>query len=332
MRRTGQEIHIGAQSAAPLSVAATLGGNSERRVEVHARDDRFPLAASLFEPRLYSNGIGVVLSSAYATPRRHYSAYAKYLASLGFTVITFDYRGIGGSSLHGWHGQPPRIRHWGERDLAGVIDWMALHYPQLRLAQVGHSLGGQLLGLAPNNTQVAALLAVASQSGYWRLREGKYQPLTWAYFWAMIPFMAYFTSWFPRFRRGAYGVPQGVALEFARWGRNPHYISDEQGRPDRVGFHRYRGHVRLCHITDDHDFAPRRAVEALAGFYANAKTEVIHRGPEDWGLAKIGHFGFFRPTMPRAAWFETALWLIAVAAPRRQAMREPPAVDQSLCA
>ncbi len=309
-----------------------IGGGVERRIEIFAREDRFPLAASLFEPRQYNNGIAVVISCAYATPRRHYAAYAHYLSSLGFTVVTYDYRGIGGSSLHGWQGEAPRMRHWGERDLAGVIDWVARHYPQLRIAQVGHSAGGQMLGLAPNNNQVAALLAVASQSGYWKYREGVYRPLTWLYFRAIIPFMAYFTAWFPQFYRGSYAVPKTVALEFARWGRNRHYIVDDQGRPDREGFLRYRGHVRLYHITDDHDFAPRRAVQALAGYYANAQTEVIHCEPEDWGVDRVGHFGFFRASMTRSAWFETAVWLSTVASPRAQPMLEPSQQDQPLCA
>jgi predicted alpha/beta hydrolase len=224
------------------------------------------------------------------------------------------------------------MRHWGERDLAGVIDWMGRHYPQLRLAHVGHSAGGQLPGLADNNTQLAALLAVASQTGYWRLREGRHRLMTWLYFHLMIPFMAYLTDWFPRLRRGAFAVPKGVALEFARWGRSPHYISDAQGRPEREGFARYRGQVRLYHIADDHDFAPRRAVEGLAAFYSNASTEIIHCEPRNLGVDKIGHFGFFRAQMPRSAWFETALWLSSVAAPRRQRMEDSDKPERALCA
>lgn len=224
------------------------------------------------------------------------------------------------------------MRHWGERDLAGVIDWMGRHYPNLRLAQVGHSAGGQLLGLAPNNTQVAALLAVASQTGYWRLRDGIYQPITWAYFHALIPLAAHLASWFPSLRRGAYAVPKGVALEFARWGRNRHYIVDEQGRPDRAGFERYQGHVRLYHITDDRDFAPRRAVEALSRYYANAQTEVVYRAPADWGTDRVGHFGFFKSRMPRSAWRETAQWLARVALPRQQVMAEGAIITQARCA
>jgi predicted alpha/beta hydrolase len=325
------EAQASAVAAGAGSIVPVFGG-PERRIEIHASKDGFPLAASLYEPRKFENGIGVIVAPAYATPRRHYAAYAKYLSSLGFTVVTFDYRGVGGSHLQEWQGEAPVMRHWGERDLAGVIDWMGRHYPHLRLVQVGHSAGGQMLGLAPNNTQVAALLAVASQSGYWQFRDGWYRPLTWVYFRAMIPFMAHFTSWFPRFQRGGYAVPKGVALEFARWGRNPHYIIDNQGRPDREGFHRYRGQVRLYHITDDHDFAPRRAVEALAGFYANARTEIVHSGPDDWSVNKIGHFGFFRAQMPRSAWFETALWLSSVAAPRRQRMEDSGQPEHALCA
>jgi len=56
-------------------------------------------------------------------------------------------------------------------------------------------------------------------------------------------------------------------------------------------------------------YAPYKAVEALRSFYKNAQSEVLSRRPEDFGLKAIGHFGFFKRTMPQSEWQETADWL-----------------------
>src|SRR4029079_4900519 len=39
----------------------------------------------------------------------------------------------------------------------------------LPFAYVGHSFGGQALGLLPNNTEIARALFIAAQAGYWKL-------------------------------------------------------------------------------------------------------------------------------------------------------------------
>src|SRR5262249_49900189 len=42
-------------------------------------------------------------------------------------------------------------------------------YHDLPLGYVGHSFGGQVLGLLANNSEVSRALLVAAQAGYWRL-------------------------------------------------------------------------------------------------------------------------------------------------------------------
>ncbi|MEK6806239.1 MAG: alpha/beta fold hydrolase [Pseudomonadota bacterium] len=308
----------------PREIPAPARFAAEIEVRLPATDG-YPLAGTLYRPR-QSNGVAVVISSAYAAPRGYYRAYARFLAARGFAVLTYDYRGIGDSRGAGWAGLEPRLRHWGERDLAAAIDWLADKYPHSRMTLIGHSIGGQLLGLAPNHARVVALLAVASQSGYWRLRDGSHRIASFLYFHVFIPLMALLSRGLPSLRRGEFDVPSGVALEFARWGRHPQYIVDEVGRPLREHFDAWGGQARFYHFTDDHDFAPRRAVAAIAGFYRNAKIEIVHRAPEDWGLSRIGHFGFFRSSMPAVAWQETAHWLERAAMPQYrsvQALSEP---------
>src|SRR5690606_29295938 len=84
----------------------------------------------------------------------------------------FDYRGIGGSRAPGaaWHGAD--MRTWGEQDLAGVICDVSERRAlggHGRALVVGHSVGGQLLGLLPEPARVAASVNVASGSGDYRL-------------------------------------------------------------------------------------------------------------------------------------------------------------------
>ncbi len=61
-----------------------------------AARDGVKLAASLFEPAA-PNGGAVLLNSGTGIPRQFYAAFARHLAERGFVVLTYDYRGLGGS-------------------------------------------------------------------------------------------------------------------------------------------------------------------------------------------------------------------------------------------
>ena len=99
-------------------------------------------------------------------PRKIYRGFASYLASRGCAVLTYDYRGTGGSRPPAGRGyiQPRSLAgfqatmaDWATqgRHRGGGLDARALH--TLPLLYVGHSFGGQALGLLPNNTRSRAL-------------------------------------------------------------------------------------------------------------------------------------------------------------------------------
>jgi len=58
--------------------------------------DGYKLGATLFLPR-GTRRHAALISSATAVPRKIYRGFAGYLARRGFAVLTYDYRGIGGS-------------------------------------------------------------------------------------------------------------------------------------------------------------------------------------------------------------------------------------------
>jgi hypothetical protein len=75
--------------AAELGSIAPVFGGPERRIEIHASKDGFPLAASLFQPRKFDNGIGVIISSAYATPRRPWGLPLLRMTIAGLAAVNY---------------------------------------------------------------------------------------------------------------------------------------------------------------------------------------------------------------------------------------------------
>lgn len=272
--------------------------------------DGFELAATLYEPSPEAAPVNdrsvVVVNSATAVRRGYYDGYARHLTAEGYTVLTYDYRGIGGSRPRRLAGFRARMRQWGEQDLAGVLAWVADHLRPQRLLAVGHSVGGQIVGFAAGNERIDALMMVGSQSGWWGHwpTPSRYRiALNW---YVLIPAVTRVYGYLP----GRFGtkedLPAGVAREWARWGRRRSYLMEsEELRP---GFQRLRCPLLAYSFTDDH-YAPRPAVEGLLDLYSEADVFHRHLAPRDVGTQAIGHFGFFRDQFRETLWRDSVAWL-----------------------
>ena len=139
--------------------------------------DRYPLGATLFLPRTGKRSHAVLINSATAVPRRVYTGFAGYLARRGCAVLTYDYRGTGDSrqkAVTGYNqprslvGFKASMSDWAELDVTAAVSWMRERYSTLPLAYVGHSFGGQALGLIANNGEISRAAFVASQAATWR--------------------------------------------------------------------------------------------------------------------------------------------------------------------
>lgn len=269
--------------------------------------DGVQLAATLFEPAT-PNGGAVLLNSGTGIPRQFYSAFAAHLASHGFTVLTYDYRGIGQS-------QSPTeatMEQWGRIDQASMIDHLAWLRPGGSLGLIGHSFGGQVLGLADNIARIDAAVLICSQSGYWRhWPPGARRLRMMALWWLLIPGLTAATGRFPGSWVGTADLPAGIARSWARWGRSRHYVCDAHGRALRPHNDAVACPIRWLSFVDD-PIAPITAVEALRLYYPKAAVERLHLSPSDLGVESLGHFGFFRKSMPRTPWDGIAQWLVGI--------------------
>lgn len=283
---------------------------SEVDLVIPARDG-YPLAATAF------GGDGsdwVVVNSATAVPRGYYARFARFLAAEGWSVVTYDYRGIGGSRPERLRGFRARMRDWAQQDAAGVLDWADARGAS-RVTAVGHSFGGQALGLLPRPERLAAAIVVGAQSGYWRLWDGWRQAQVAALWHVLIPATCAVCGFFPGRALGmGENSPAGVAREWAAWGRRPGYVTEAEGLA--AGYARVRCLLRSYSFSDD-TFAPPRAVEALLGFYSSARVERRALTPGDLGVRAFGHWGFFKERFREPLWIEAAAWL-------REAVRPSP--------
>ena len=272
-------------------------------------DDGFELGATEFAPKSAPRAVDVI-NAATAVKRRYYERFATYLATRGFAVVTYDYRGIGDSAPRDLRGFSALMREWGMLDQPAVIRHATAWQPDVPLMLVGHSVGGQIFGLLDEAPRVRRVLMVAAQHNYWGLWRPQERYVLWALWTLIMPASAHALGYFPG---GWFGLgedlPKGVALEWAKWCRSPGALVQAIGGDTLVRFARYRGDILSLSFSDDHAFAPRRAVDGLLGFYASARAEHRHLTPASLGVSRVGHFGFFRASVAEKGWPIAADWL-----------------------
>ncbi len=271
-----------------------------------AARDGLALGGTLFRPQV-RHGAAVIIQAAAGVKQEYYGKFAAYLAERGFTVLTFDYRGIGRSRPKNLRGFKACMSEWATLDAAGALDCLEREAPGARIFAVGHSFGGQCLGIVPGNERYAGLLAVASQSGYWRNWAGPGRAGMWLATHVVLPGLSKLLGYFPARRLGqGEDLPAGVASEWASWCRHPGYIVEALGA--QAQYARLTMPLRAIWLADD-SYAPLPAVKALLGFYPAAPGEVVEVYPRLVGAQKIGHFGFFRERFRDTLWKGAADWL-----------------------
>jgi len=271
--------------------------------------DGYALAATLFLPRGIKH-TAVLINSATAVPRKIYRRFATYLATRGCVVLTYDYRGIGGSRPASLKGFAATMSDWAALDMASAVTWMRGRYKGIPLTVVGHSFGGQAIGLLPNNDMIARSLLIAAQAGHWALMPS---PASYRVYLLMnivgrpVTHMLGYTP-------GKLGLgedlPKGVFLQWSDWVMNKRYYYDDPKLPLLTNYGQYTHPLRALSFTDD-ALATVPMVELLCTGFTATQPEILSIDPKHVGAAKIGHFGFFRPEFRETLWKDAADWLSA---------------------
>lgn len=276
----------------------------ETELRIRCADGRW-LAASLYGGHDRARPVAVV-AGATGVCRRLYRGYAEYLEARGISAVTFDYRGVCGSRGGPIRRDAARLSEWGRLDLTAALDWAQNELRPRGLCVVAHSVGGQLLSLVAAPDRVDAVVYVAAQEGYW----GHWPlPPRFAFLllcYVLMPGLVRLTGFLPARILGlGEDLPPGVGLEWARWARTAGYLQ-------RDPFFDRLAAPALAYSFSDDLLAPEHAVDRLLSSQPRLKIRRRHVSPDDLGLGRVGHFGFFRHDQSRSLWAESRDWLLDV--------------------
>jgi len=252
----------------------------------------------------------LVINPATGFPQTFYFRLANYAAGRGYDTLVYDYRGMGASAPSDLAAETCRMSDWGLQDMRAALSVAAAQAGGAPLATLGHSVGGQFLGLLANHALARVHVQVATSVGYWRWELAPFRYLAW-WFWRVHgPLMLALKGYVPT--GGGWSglaLPREVFNEWRRWCLRPdHFGPDLRTYLRDNVFEEIRSPVLNVAFMDD-PIATRRTVEALYRFFPNAAREVRWYSSADTGGTRIGHEGFFHSRHRDSLWRPVIDWL-----------------------
>ena len=235
----------------------------------------------------------IIVAGATGVPQQFYKHFAKFAQARGFSVLTFDYRGVAASA-------PTNLKHftmsfldWGEYDLSAAIDYM--HTDQCPLFVVGHSFGGQALGLTHNHDRVTALYCFGTGAG-WHGYMPLAERIKVQVFWQLLfPPLVKFYGYLPWQKLGlGADLPAALFYQWKRWCNSPTYFfSDPNCAHLKQRYAQVKTHIYAVSALDD-AWALPPSRQAFMQHYTAATYHAIDIQAKQYGLKQIGHMGYFR--------------------------------------
>lgn len=247
-----------------------------------------------------SHGNVLLIAPATGVKQTFYQSFAHYVSEQGITVVTFDYHGIGKSLTHAINKVQTTAEQWGSDNLEAVIQFARENFSGGNIYLMGHSIGGQLIGLAPSTSLARKIILVSAQSGYWKFWQGIDRIKLWSYWNVVFPSLCGLFGYLPsRSFSKMENLPKGVATQWSKWCTSPNYLFDSV-QPQQLHFNSVTSEIVSYSVEGD-DLAPRASVDWLTAAYKNARVRRIHLDSSLYGT-RLGHFGFFNSRLKETLW------------------------------
>lgn len=271
----------------------------KEKIVIKARDGT-ELAATRYIPDA-PNYTTLIIAPAMGCRQKHYAHLAAFLCKEGYTVFTFDYRGVGRSRSKAGNHQEVAIHQWASIDLDTMILSAKNQFPGYELAGLAHGLSGEAVCLAPASTFFRRLILIDAALSSWALanRRGRLS-LLWAHFWGAacrwIPGVSFFLG---------RGIPPEVFREWLSWTKFTnglfHYYSSNN-------YQKLQALVLSLNFVET-PFTSPRAVKALLRQFANARHSEWYLSSSGLGLKTARHYPFYDKRLKNVLWKELALWM-----------------------
>ena len=250
-----------------------------------------------------------MVAPATGIKRGFYRAFAEHLAANGYATITFDNRGIGDSKDKPVAKEDASLQDWGQLDMPAVLDHLMTEFPNTTYHLIGHSAGGQLIGLMPNAHHIKSVFNFACSSG--RL---------WNMHFPYILLAVYFMHVFIPISNLIFGhtksqwvgmgepLPSRVARQWTKWCSGGGYVATELGIGIKTHWYNDLTFPSIWLNATDDDIAINENVDDMTRVFSKISVERVVLNPKDHQLKEIGHMKFFS-RKSQALWSMATDWL-----------------------
>lgn len=270
-------------------------------------EDNFILKGTCFKPNEFKAAI--LIGPATGIKRSFYINFSKFLCENGYGVIIYDNRGIGDSTGENINQVGASLHNWGKLDMTAVLERLKVEFPEVPYHLIGHSAGGQLVGLMKNALELTSMFNYACSSG--SIRNSKFPFILSSFFFLNI-FIPVSNFLFGKTQSQWIGMgeplPKKVSSDWRRWCNGKGYVKVDLG--SKIKNHNYNK-LSLpslwLHASDD-DIANLKNVEEMIKVFPRIKSKIKTIVPSQFGFKSIGHMQFFS-SKKKSLWPLALEWL-----------------------
>ena len=265
--------------------------DKQKEVSIICKDG-FNLAGTLYQPE--APKAAVMIAPATGIKKKFYQAFAEFLCQQGYGVLTFDNRGIGKSKGENINSGNPTLINWGKLDMSAALDFLKNIYPDHDYHLIGHSAGGQLVGLMDNSGELSSMFNVGCSSGSMKNLGFPFILQSHFYLNFVIPVSNFLfghtkSQWFGM----GEPLPKEVASQWRKWCNGSGYVKVHlDTHPTEHLYDTLDLPSLWVHALDD-DIANLENVKDMLRVYSAISYKIISLQPKDWGYTYIGHMKFF---------------------------------------
>ena len=264
--------------------------------------DGYGIHTHIFSPK-HSNGKLLLINSATGVKQQMYFAFAQYMCDHGFTVLTYDYRGIGLSKPKRLKGFEASMRMWGTHDYKSLTTYIQNHYPHYTYYCLGHSVGALILGMNADSIIFEKFVFIATQNTYLNHLNWQTQVLGYFAFGILQPVSSKILGYFPAQYLGlGESLPKGSASDWRKLVLNKK--STNRLLEEVEDFSKSLNQNTLMIRLEDDLWVTEKGVKHLfKDTYSNIKVQHRLILVSESEVGKIGHIDYFRS-------FNSKLWSI----------------------
>ncbi|MDQ1095087.1 MULTISPECIES: alpha/beta hydrolase family protein [Chryseobacterium] len=251
------------------------------------------IVAHIFVPD-QSNGSILLINSATGVKQQVYFSFAQYISDHGFTVITYDYSGIGLSKPENIKKCRSSMRTWGTEDYKAITDYIKIYFPGYRKYLLGHSVGALIIGMNEDSAMFEEFVFVGAQNAFvghlnWRTKVEAYLG-----FGIAQPFFTALMGYFPAqwFGLGE-SLPKNCAYDWRILILNRKSTSALLKMVHNYS-ERLTQKTFVIRAEDDHWLTDEAVSSLLHDTYSNLRPVIRLIRTSESEAGKIGHINFFR--------------------------------------